>query len=261
MTDDAACQTRRGARSALMVFACLLTLLALIAAAACAWRVWQWNRIQRTQAERTAALEARVAAAERQWGAVRAQQHSLQSRIDDLHSELRDEHDAQNALDQRTRNLETTIGQISSEQSRGRDALLLDDAEFLLRAGQQRWALFHDAEAAARAYALADDALAQVAEPSFAQVRSGIANERAALIAAAAPSRQQTLDQLTALRAQAADLPLAQAASSSRRPDNGVFARAWQALSGILTIERDSGASVPATDARIAREMLALDLA
>ncbi len=261
MTDDAAYQTRRGARSALTVFACLLALLALIVAAASAWRVWQWNRTQRTQAEQATALQARVATAERQSGAIRAQQQSLQNRIDDMQNELRTEHDAQNALDQRTRNLETAIGQISNQQFQGRDALLLDDAEFLLRAGQQRWTLFHDAGAAVRAYALADDALAQVSDQVYQSVRSSIANERAALAAAAAPSRMRVLDTLAALRGQAPNLPLAGSEAAPSPQNNGVLARAWRALSSVLRVERDNGASAPAADARIARELLALDLA
>lgn len=262
MTETTPAETsRRRARGGLAVLALLLALLALIVAAACAWRVWQWNNAASAQTAQTEALTARLSAAERTADAARAAQLNLQRQIDDVQNDLRAARDAQNALDQRTRNLETAIGQVSSQQFQSRDALLLDDAEFLLRAGQQRWSLFHDAEAAARAYALADDALSQVSDPAFAPVRSSIANEHAALIAAAAPSRQQALDQLAALRAQAANLPLAQAGNMSRKPDNGVFARAWHALSGILTIQRDTGASVPATDARIAREMLALDLA
>src|SRR5581483_11993393 len=162
MTDDATDRSRRAARGTATVFASILALLALIVAAACAWRVWQWNGTQRAQHAQVSALGARLAASER---------------------------DAQNALDQRTRNLETAIGQISNQQFQGRDALLLDDAEFLLRAGQQRWMLFHDADAAARAYALADEALAQVSDQVYQPVRSAIANERAALAAAAAPSR------------------------------------------------------------------------
>ena len=261
MTDDAPDRNRRAARGAATVFACLLAVLALIVTAACAWRVWQWDRTQRAQAAQAAGLEARLVASEHAAAAARAQQQTLQSRIDDLQSELRTEHDAQTALDQRTRNLETAIGQISNQQFQGRDALLLDDAEFLLRAGQQRWAVFHDAGAAARAYALADDALAQVSDQVYQPVRSAIANERAALAADAAPSRMRALDTLAALRGQTPNLPPAGSESAPHPQNNGVLARAWHALSGVLRVERDNGASALAADARIARELLALDLA
>ncbi len=258
MTDDATDRSRRAAHGTVTMLACLLAVLALLVAAASAWRVWQRNGTQDAQA---AALEARLAASEHEAAAARAQQQTLQNRLDDMQSELRTEHDAQNALDQRTRNLETAIGQISNQQFQGRDALLLDDAEFLLRAGQQRWTLFHDADAAVRAYALADDALAQVSDQVYPPVRSAIANERAALAAAAAPSRMHALDSLASLREQASTLPLAGPESAPHAQDNGVLARAWHALSGVLRVERDNGASAPAADARIARELLALDLA
>ena len=261
MADDAAYQTRRGARSVLTVFACLLALLALLLAGwAALQQRWLW-RTSIDNAAKTVNLQERVVTAERAAATARAQQQSLQSRIDDLQSELRADHDAQNALDQRTRNLETAIGQISNQQFQGRDALLLDDTEFLLRAGQQRWTLFHDADAAARAYTLADDALAQVSDQVYAPVRSAIAAERATLVAASSPARTQALDTLAALRQQAPGLPMAGSESAPHVSENGVLARAWHALSGVLRVERDKGASAPAADARIAREVLALDLA
>src|SRR5690242_1801498 len=262
MVDEPATQSsRRGKSNAVAVFACLLALLALIVAAASVWRVRQWNKAQASGAVRIGVIESRLNAVEREAGAARSQQQALQSRLDEMQSELRAEHDAQNALDQRTRNLETAIGQISNQQSQGRDALLLDDAEFLLRAGRQRWDLFHDAAAAARAYTLADDALAQVSDPIYGPVRSAIASERATLVAASMPARQRALDTLAALREQTPGFPLAGSEPVPQEQKNGVLARAWRALSGVLRVERDDGSSAPAADARIARELLTLDLA
>jgi uroporphyrin-3 C-methyltransferase len=92
-------------------------------------------------------------------------------------------------------------------------------------------------------------------------VRSSIANERATLTAAAVPARAHALDELASLRTQASSLPLAASGQVPRgEPDSGFLARTWHALSGILRVERDS-APVPAADARIAHELLALDLA
>ncbi|MGH8211825.1 MAG: uroporphyrinogen-III C-methyltransferase [Rhodanobacteraceae bacterium] len=261
MVDDAAVQTPRRARNALAVFACLLAVLALIMAAACAWRMWQWNRVQAAQATQSATLAAGLVAGEREAGAARAQQQDTQRELDEMRGELRATRDAQNALDQRTRNLETAIGQISNQQFQGRDALLLDDAEFLLRAGRQRWDLFRDADAAARAYTLADDALAQVSDQVYEPVRSAIASERATLVAASAPARMHALDTLAALRERAPGLPLTGSQPTPHPQDNGVLARAWHALSGVLRVERDNGVSAPAADSRIARELLGLDLA
>lgn len=262
MSEDVASGTHRRARGGLAALACLLAFAALLLSAWCAWQVWRWNAARSSLAAESAALDARLGAAQREADAARAQELAVQGQLQDQIGDLRGVRDAQNSLDQRTRNLETALGRVSDQQTQGRDALLLDDGEFLLRAGQQRWVLFHDAAAAARAYELADDALAQVGDPAFAPVRSAIADERAALTAAATPARAHALDTLSALREQAAMLPLADADAARRStPDNSLPARVWHALSGVLRVERDNGASVPAANARIARELLALDLA
>lgn len=262
MSEDAASGTNRRARGGLAALACLLASVALLLSAWCAWQVWRWNAARSSLAAESAALDARLGAAQREADAARAQQLAVQGQLQDQIGDLRAVRDGQNSLDQRTRNLETALGRLSDQQTQGRDALLLDDGEFLLRAGQQRWVLFHDAAAAARAYELADDALAQAGDPALAPVRSAIADERAALTAAAAPARAHALDTLSALRAQAALLPLADTdAAHHGAPDDSLPARAWHALSGVLRVERDNGASVPAANARIARELLALDFA
>jgi uroporphyrin-III C-methyltransferase len=262
MADEPAVQNnRRGRSSAAAVLACLLAVFALIVAAASTLRVWQWNRTQASSVAQMAALESRLDTVERETSAARVQQQGVERQFEDIQVELRTARDARNGLDQRTRNVETAIGQLSNQQLQGRDSLLLDDAEFLLRAGRQRWTLFHDGDAAARAYTLADDAMAQVSDPAFRPVRSAIASERATLVAGVAPDRMRTLDMLAALRGQAPGLPLAGSQAAPQAPGNGVLARAWHALSGVLRVERDNGASAPAADARIARELLALDLA
>lgn len=262
MSEDAASGTNRRTHGGLAALACLLALVALLLSAWCAWQVWQWNAARSSLAAESAALDARLGAAQREADAARTQQQAMQGQLQDQVGDLRAVRSAQSTLDQRTRNLETALGRVSDQQTQGRDALLLDDAEFLLRAGQQRWVLFHDAAAAARAYELADDALAQVGDPVFAPVRSAIADERAALTAASTPARAHALDALSALRAQAALLPLVDTDATRRSvPDNSLPARAWHALSGVLRVERDNGTSVPAVNARIARELLALDFA
>jgi len=261
MADEPVQTNRRGRSNAAAALACLLVLLALIIAG---WAAWQQRWLRHNSIDnsaRTVNLEERVVAAEREVAAARVQQQGVQRQLEDVQGELRAARDARDGLDQRMRNLETAIGQISSQQLQGREALLLDDAEFLLRAGRQRWDLFNDADAAARAYTLADDALAQVSDQVYAPVRSAIAAERAALVAASSPARVHALDTLAALRQQASGLPIAGSAAAPHASENGVLARTWRALSGVLRVERDKGASPAAADARIARELLALDLA
>jgi len=253
---------RRNTRIGLAGVALLLALLALGLAA---WAAWQAQRLQRageSGATRVTQVESHIAAIERSLASDTSQQQALDRRLAAIESDLRAGHDTVQALDQRTSNLEAALGALSDQQLRGHDALLLDDAEFLLRAGAQRVELFHDVAGGLRAYTLAEQALAQVQDPAFVPARASVATERAMLSADAPPSRQHASDVLNALRTRIPSLPLradGQAAPVGKA--DGTWSRLWHAFSGVLRIERDGSASLPAVDARFAHELAALDLA
>lgn len=236
--------------------------LALFALALGGWAAWRAQRVDSDTAAQAARLDARLATIERNGSANGEQQQAFDQRLGDAESGTRALHDNVQGIDQRVRNLETALANVSDQHLNGHDALLLDDTEFLLRAGQQRYVLFHDAGGALQAYTLAEQALGQVEDPAFAPVRAGVASERAALTAATPPSRQQALDALNTLRANVPTLPMAApevgAGSTSQ---TGAWSRLWRAFGGILRIERDQGAPLPVADARFARELAALDLA
>lgn len=252
----------RRARAGLAGLAIVFALAALILGG---WAAWQVSRMLRTTDFINAhnmQLTARLDAVQRNADNANAQQQALERRLTDVESDGRALRDNVQDLDQRVRNLETALANVSDQHLSGHDALLLDDTEFLLRAGQQRYVLFHDADGALRAYTLAAQALAQVTDPAFTPVRAGVANERAALVAATPPSRQQALAALNTLRTQLPALPMATpevgAGSTSQ---TGAWSRLWRAFGGILRIERDQSTPLPAADARFARELAALDLA
>lgn len=131
----------------------------------------------------------------------------------------------------------------------GRDTLLLNDAEMLLRTGQQRYELFHDGAGALKAYSQAIEVLAQVQNPAYAPVRASAITERDALAATAPPSRQTALDTLSTLRGKVASLPLATAATaapSSAKP--GFWSRVGNAFSGVVRVSRENGRTSPLAD-------------
>lgn len=265
MIDESAGNRNSDARGVRASVAALAILLALIALLLGGWSAWRLTRLQRDDSARiqqSARIATRVDAAERSLAAADKQQQASDQQLADADADARALRDNLQEIDQRTRNLETALGTLTDQQLNSRDALLLDDAEFLLRAGCQRFTLFHDANGALQAYTLADQALAHVQDPAFAPVRASVANERAALAAAAPPAREHALDMLNVLRAQLPSLPLAEPEiGAAKQVDKGAWSHLWHALSGVLRIEHDGDAPLPAADARFARELAALDLA
>lgn len=242
----------------------IAVLVAVIALAVAAWSTW---RVQRaTQAEQTAnkQAEAAIAALASQLAASNQQAQASAHRLGALESGLDDVRAATQGLNRRIANLETAYTNLSGQQQSGRDTLLLNDAEMLLRTGQQRYELFHDSAGALKAYSQAIEALTQVQNPAYAPVRASATTERDALAASAPPSRQSVLDTLSALRGKVAGLPLAEAAnpspaSSSAKP--GFWSRIAGSFSGIVRVSHENGRAGPLADPRFARQTLALDLA
>jgi uroporphyrin-3 C-methyltransferase len=243
-------------------FAGLAVAVALVALAMAAWSVWRLQHaLKAEQAARKqdaatiASLENRLSANDQQAQAGIHRLGALEAGLDDLRSTTQ-------GLNRRVANLETAYANLSGQQQSGHDTLLLNDAEMLLRTGQQRYELFHDSAGALKAYSQAIDVLAQVQNPAYAPVRASATTERDALAASAPPGRQAALDTLSALRGKLAALPLATpetAAGQSGKP--GFWSRLGHAFSGIVKVSRDNGHGGSLDDPRLARQTLALDLA
>ncbi|MGH8145104.1 MAG: uroporphyrinogen-III C-methyltransferase [Rhodanobacteraceae bacterium] len=258
-TDGPEPATPRKPRAGLAAAAAIVAIIALILAA---WSTWQLTRVQHADqaarqqaAAQLAELQSQLAAGDQQTKAGSHRLGALESNFDDLRSTVR-------GLGHRTTNLETALTNLNGQQQSGHDTLLLNDAEMLLRAGQQRFELFHDTQGALKAYTQAIAVLAQVQNPAFAPVRVSAITERDALAAAAPPARQSALDTLSALRGEAASLPLATPDAAPAKPVKpGFWSRIAHSFSGIVKVshEDDHGAALP--DTHFARQALALDLA
>lgn len=242
------------------LLATLALLLALLALALVAWMLWQQRHAESDADARAAQLQTRVAAIEHDEDADAAQARALARRMDALESDTRAERDAAQGFDQRMHNLEAALGALSDQQLRGHDVLLLDDAEFLLVAEQQRLTLLHDAGGALRACQLAGQALAHVQNPAFAPARESTADECAAL-AQDAPQHAQALATLSALRQQVPILQPVEPHAEAVSADNGWWSKFRNAFSGILRVSHDGDSPMPVADANLARELLQLDLA
>ncbi|HEX5354426.1 MAG TPA: uroporphyrinogen-III C-methyltransferase [Rhodanobacteraceae bacterium] len=260
--DDSAGPKPRKLHGRLPGLATIAAVVAIAALAVAAWSIWRLQHF--THAERAARkqdtvtiadLQSRLASGQQQAEAGNHRLGNLESGLDDLRSTTR-------GLDRRIANLETAFNNLSGQQQSGRDTLLLNDAEMLLRTGQQRYGLFHDSVGALKAYSQAIEALAQVQNPAYAAVRASAITERDALAAAAPPSRQGALDSLSALRNKAVSLPLATSRTATAKPSKpGFWSRIGHAFSGIVKVTHENGKAAPLADARFAHQALALDLA
>jgi uroporphyrin-3 C-methyltransferase len=246
---------RRGGTLALTL---LLALLALGLAGYVAWR--QWQQLQGTASDnRTlAGLDERVGHLENTLNGMGDERTVLRQRLGDAEQVNRGLREELLGQSERLRNLEDAVAKLSEKSLSGHDAMLLDETDTLLRMGQQRYALFHDAQGAATAYGLADQALAAVNDGAFSGVRQSIAAEREALERSepslrAVDTLQQLRDALQTLPLKPQDLP-----AGSATP--GAWERIRRALASVVSVQRDNGAPLAVADARFARELTALDL-
>lgn len=244
-----------------LAVALLLALLAVAGAGYVGWQQWQQSRGDAAAAGTLAQLDTRVATLETSLKALDDDRRSLSARLrdaDDVNRGLREEVLGQN---ERLRNLEDAVAKLSEKSLSSHDAMLLDETESLLRMGKERYELFHDAAGAATAYGLADQALSGVDDAAFYGLRQSVAAEREALERAAARHDGAALAKLQQLRGTIGNLPLRPLDAPTATSGTGTWARIGQALSSVVRIGRDNGAPMAVADARLSRELVALDLA
>lgn len=248
-------------RGAAGATALLLALLALAGVAYGGWRIWLLDRGGQRDGKSLAALQQQVASLDAAVARVSGERAALRQRLADADTVNRSLREEMLGVSERTRNLEDAVANLSAKSLSGHDSMLLDEAETLLRMAQQRYALFHDAEGALKAYALADQTLAAVDDASFAGVRQSLNAEREALSATHPATRSSDLAALARLRATLPELPTKPLDAPPPKATQGFWQRAWRTLSSLVRVHRDSGAPLDVADARIARELAALDVA
>jgi uroporphyrin-3 C-methyltransferase len=244
-----------------VALALLLALLAIIGVGYIAWRQWQLLHIN-AQALRTAAtLEERVNSMEHQLSTTTSQGNLLLQRLNDADQVNRSLREELLSHDQRMRDLEEAVGKLSEKTLSAQDAMRLDETESLLRMGAERYNLFHDAQGAAQAFALAGQTLAGVTDDAFKGVQQSIDAEHEALMKSQSSDPTQQLDSVMQLRSDVPNLPLKPLDEPTAQQNEGAWSRIWHALRSVVQIHRDNGAPIDIADARIARDLMALDLA
>ncbi|NID16068.1 uroporphyrinogen-III C-methyltransferase [Luteibacter yeojuensis] len=241
-----------------LAIALVFSLAALGVAGYTAWTVWG----MREDLGVANGLRGQVDTLQAGVDGMREESANLRRRLSDADAVNRSAREEVLGVSERTRNLEDAVANLSERSLSGHDAMLLDEAESLLRMAKERFALFGDASGALAAYDLADKTLAAVNDSAFAAVRQDLAAEREALAAVAPAARTNDLSTLADLRAQLPTLPLKR---DEATPDGdaqpGFWQRAGSALGSIVRVSHDDGSPVALADERIARELAALDVA
>jgi uroporphyrin-3 C-methyltransferase len=253
--------TPAGSNSGTLALALLLALIAVVGVGYIAWRQWQLTHIGAAALRTTANLEDRVNTLEHTLSGTTGQSNLLMQRLNDADQVNRSLREELLSQDQRVRDLEEAVGRLSEKTLSGQDAMRLDETEALLRMGTERYTLFHDAQGAAQAFALASQTLAAVNDNAFNGVLQSIDAEHEALVKSQSGDRQQMLDAVVQWRNDLPTLPLKPLDEPTTSDSNGFWARIRHALYSVIQIQRDNGAPIDIADARIARDMVALDLA
>lgn len=200
----------------------VMALLALIVGGIALWRDYV---IEHGQADAQSGMRnefsARIDEIARDAAQRKRDFESLRTRLADADSVNKSVREEMLGLGERSRHLEDAVANLAEQRLTGRDALALNEAEFLLLQAQERLALFEDAQAAISAYKLADSALAAAEDPVFSSVRETIGAERRALEASKPVETQAAIAAIERVRAALPGLPgehaaVAEPASASR---------------------------------------------
>jgi len=248
-----AASTRRGGGLAM-----LIALLALAVAGVALWRAYLIEHGQ--SAAQSAAREQLITRLDEQARSGEQRKHeldSLRSRVADADGVNKSVREELLALGERSRHLEDAVANLAEQRQSGRDALAMNEAEFLLQLAQERLVLFHDAAAAAAAYKLADSALAAAEDPVFASVRQTISAELRALDASKPLETQATLAALEHVRAQLPALATQHAAGADAAQPSR-----WQSfLAQFVHVSHSNELDAAATrDVELTRALTAIDL-
>lgn len=238
----------------------LVVVFLLLALAVLGW--WYFDRqIRERDNVRNDALAAQINDLTQANLQLRRDVDSLRSRNNDAETMNRGIREEVLSFAERSRALEDAVANLADQRVNNRDAMALNEAEFILQLAGERLALFRDASGAMAAYRLADSALAAAEDPLFASVRQTISAEMQALDAAKPMQTRTTLKTLADLRTGLLDLPMKTSAEKVAAPTDAERSRLREILDQFVRISHDDGApALAARDEKLSRSLIALDL-
>lgn len=236
----------------------IIALIALGVAGFALWRVYVLEHVQVTAQEvARAALTTRID--ELSQGAAQRKHDldSMRARLADADGINKSVREELLGLGERSRHLEDAVANLAEQRLTGRDALALNEAEFVLAQGQERLALFHDAQAAMSAYRLADSALAAAEDPVFSSVRQTIGAELQALEASKPVETGAAISALERVRGALPTL-----SNERSAPPQAATASRWQEFfAQFVHVSHDGDVGTNANrDIGLVRALVAIDL-
>lgn len=216
-------------------------LLAVIALGVAGWNAWRGYESEQA----LAALRANDDSSRADQASQVAEQAqrdvaSLRTRLADSDRVNKSVRDELLGLEQRSRNVEDAVANLAEQRNSGRDALAVNETEFLLLMAKQKLELFHDPAAALTAYRLADSTLAAAEDPVFLSLRQSIASEAKALENAQHVPVQATIDALERI---ASGIHAWPAKTTVERADSGTQTRLAGFFGKFIRISRDDGSN------------------
>jgi uroporphyrin-3 C-methyltransferase len=250
-----------------------LPVVVLVALLALAWGGWRGYRVVVERGEALAGLaaaranaEQRLQAATVEVAAMRREVEGFSRRLSDTEAVNKSLREETLGLGQRANLIEDALASLAERRMSGSVALRLNEAEFLLRLGQERLALFGDPAATVAAFQLADSELASIDDPALAGVRQTIAAELKALNDASASQPAAHLAALERLADAVPTLPARSTPQPAVAADAGArgwWDRALSVLGQFVRVRRlDPGGKALANPLNVvaAREALGLEL-
>jgi len=232
-------------------FALLLAAAALIGVGYLAWTDWQTAHDTRGDDE-LQALERRIDAVRDDAAAARSSVSELEqtdadqsAAIGALRRDLDESRRAAEALPPRISALEGSVASLAGISQGARDTWLLAEAEYYLQIGNAQLQLSGNPDLAALALRMADERVAQLANPGLTDVRRAISDELAALDAMEKPDTEGLTLTLGSLARVVETLPLASNVDDTEDqakidPDASGVDRAWasvkNAMSGLVKV-------------------------
>jgi uroporphyrin-3 C-methyltransferase len=225
--------------------ALVLALVALGLAAFAAWQAWQLDRSQAQRETGIAGEQASIAQraddAARAAGAAKQALDALAQKVADAEAVNRSLREEVLGLGERAKIVEDAVSSLAERRLDGAASLRLNEADFLLRLGEERLMLFGDNAGTIAAWRLADSELAAMDDAVFAGVRQTIAAEIAQLEQAGQERRAGHLAALERLTDAAGSLPARRGlADTAPAPgsDGAWYSRALDALAQFVRINR-----------------------
>ncbi len=236
-------------------------LLGVLALGGAAYAVWQVGRLEQALSDSSTAglerVEARLQPLAQSVDQLRRDLEAIRARVADGDGVNRSLREEVLGLGERSRNLEDAVANLADQRLSSRDAIALNEAEYLLLIARQRLELFQDAQGALAAYRLADGALAAAENPLYVSTRQTIAAEIAALAAAHPADTQTVLGTLEQIRTAVTGWPVKSIQTRDTPAADSRFARMFGAF---VRVSRDGAPTQDGRDPALLRSLIAIDL-